>query len=229
MDFSLRKKDMLSLRFDYGWTLRAIGNKYGMSRERIRQIIGNTGFIAKKRSDILKNEQFLKSTAYLTNRELAKALNLKSSSIIRYRGNIRHAIEPSNKNTKTAFDSEILASALLQNHGIKNKLMNFQHSYDILALDFIRIDVKLANTPKSSPSRSTISPSWRFRVRKGEKRNTTDFYFCVIGPTEEVFIIPADKVPKNMANIVFCWPTTRPELSKWQHYLNAYYLIKEFS
>ena len=34
---------MLDLRFQRGLTLREIGVRYGISRERVRQIIGNTG------------------------------------------------------------------------------------------------------------------------------------------------------------------------------------------
>ena len=40
-----RKKEMLNLRKKY-WTLQMIGRKYGVSRQRVAQIIGRTGKIS---------------------------------------------------------------------------------------------------------------------------------------------------------------------------------------
>lgn len=40
-------KDMIALRKE-NWSLQAIGEKYGVSRERVRQIIGNTGQVLPK-------------------------------------------------------------------------------------------------------------------------------------------------------------------------------------
>jgi len=38
-----RKEEMLKLRFECRWPLWKIAEQYGISRERVRQIIGNTG------------------------------------------------------------------------------------------------------------------------------------------------------------------------------------------
>lgn len=43
-----RFKEMLHLRFVERWTLQQIADKYNMTRERVRQIIGNTGWVNKK-------------------------------------------------------------------------------------------------------------------------------------------------------------------------------------
>jgi len=40
-----RKREMLNLRKKY-WTLKMIGNKYGITRQRVAQIIGRTGKIS---------------------------------------------------------------------------------------------------------------------------------------------------------------------------------------
>lgn len=37
--------EMKRLRFEEHWSLQRIATKYGISRERVRQILGNTGFI----------------------------------------------------------------------------------------------------------------------------------------------------------------------------------------
>lgn len=41
-----RKKEMMKLRRKY-WTLAMIGRKYGISRQRVAQIIGRTGIVSK--------------------------------------------------------------------------------------------------------------------------------------------------------------------------------------
>lgn len=38
-----RVKEMKRLRFELKWTLQKIASQYGISRERVRQLIGNTG------------------------------------------------------------------------------------------------------------------------------------------------------------------------------------------
>lgn len=38
-----RLKEMKRLRFEERWTLQQIGIKFGITRERVRQLIGNTG------------------------------------------------------------------------------------------------------------------------------------------------------------------------------------------
>jgi hypothetical protein len=42
-----RIEQMKYLRFEKKWTLQQIGNHFGgLSRERVRQLIGNTGYVA---------------------------------------------------------------------------------------------------------------------------------------------------------------------------------------
>jgi len=38
-----RVEEMKILRFQENWTLKEIGKKYGITRERVRQLIGNSG------------------------------------------------------------------------------------------------------------------------------------------------------------------------------------------
>ena len=45
MDKDARTKEMIRLRFGELKTLQEIGDVFGISRERVRQIIGNTGNI----------------------------------------------------------------------------------------------------------------------------------------------------------------------------------------
>lgn len=227
-DHAARKEDMRELRLTHGWTLQRIADKYSISRERVRQVIGNTGTISFRNSAVFKDDLFLEDTKHLTNDELCELLNVNYVTVSRQRGGIRHAVK-GNGNVRKAFESEELASAWLKAKGINNELMAFRHPFDILALDRVRIDVKVAYGSCISPSQHNISPTWTFHVENGNKRDDTDFYLCIIAPTEEIFVIPAGKIPRNTGTIRFCWPTLRPELSNWQNYLDAYNLIFEFA
>ena len=182
----------------------------------------------KTRTALLKDDAFLKSTSHLTNKELSLQLGLSHTYLCRFRKGIHHAVDGDNGAARGNV-GEKLASTLLHANGIANDLMPWNRPFDILALGCVRIDVKIANTPITSPStRNYKSPPWLFNVRKN-KRDDADFYMCIISPTEEAFVIPAKYVPREAAQIRFCWPTSRPGISKWQRYLDAYDLIFRFA
>ena len=224
-----RRQDMINLRYVLGWTLQKIAERYGLSRERVRQIIGNSGHIAIKTTDRLKDEEFLQQTANLTNEELAKMLGLSMNTVSQYRGDIRHAIKEGDHPAYRGAIIEDRVSEILNKKGIQNELMPFRNGFDILALDIVRIDVKSAYKNWDPPSSNFVSPLWRFKIQGNAiKRRGTDFYACFIVPTEEIFIIPSDVIPDTREYIAFCWPTTRPTMSKYQKYLDAYHLITEF-
>lgn len=58
-----RKKEMLRLRHKKHWSLEMIGKRFGLSKQRIGQIIGPTGSISEiiERQEGFKNNTTLKS------------------------------------------------------------------------------------------------------------------------------------------------------------------------
>ena len=79
------KREMLELRLGEGWTLQRIADRYGCTREYVRQVIGNTGRIANRKTDKLKDGEFLAQTAYMSNAELAELLGLSEKTVANYR------------------------------------------------------------------------------------------------------------------------------------------------
>ena len=227
-----RKEDMIKLRYVDGWTLQRIGDKYGVSRQRVRQIIGKTGHIAKRDYDILKSDEFLDRTSHLTNDEISRLLNVPYHTVSKFRSKIRHAVSNGDSGPGKGYKVEEIVSKQLEKNGIDNNLMSFAKEFDILAHDIVRIDVKAAFRPlglSSSKSYRYINPMWSFQIKGSKKKRDTDFYICVIVPDKEFFVIPMDIVPKKQEYIRFCWPTARPEIGKYQKYLDAYHLITEFA
>ena len=80
-----RDKEIERLRFEEGLTLQEIGDRFDISRERVRQVVGNTGWIANK-----KRIAYVRSQIGKTNQELVKETGLSINTISRYRGDLHH-------------------------------------------------------------------------------------------------------------------------------------------
>lgn len=207
------------LRFVQGKTLREIAQIFGVSKQRIGQLIGNTGFVATE-----KRREFIQSNIELTNKELSNLLNLSHSAISSYRGNQRHAVE--NKGAVGKGNKwEEWTAQLLKQKGYYPELLNYRAPYDILLNGKIRIDVKATDSECWLPGAK--NPIMKFNVGKNKRQNC-DFYFCVIINSLNYFIIPSIKVPEQMEQLQFSWPTSRCLQSNWQQYYKRWDLIDEW-
>lgn len=214
-----RREKMMQLRFDERLTLAEIGQEFGISRERVRQIIGNTGYVL---SEVLeeRNEEIRSSISATP--ALAKKYGLSEGrvSVIRS-GRNYHLIASGNR--RKGEIAERYVNWALNKNGISNELMPTGHPFDILALDKVRIDVKGAFT--ASKTKDYASPLWRFHIGKNRRGKYCDMFICVIWDTKECFIIPDSVLKRDQGNIYFCWPTKRPTMGKYQKYLNRWDLI----
>lgn len=212
--------EMRKLR-DNGATIQSIANIYGISRERVRQLIGNTGYAA---SAVTKSERqkIVDSNKDLTTPELAEKLGITAKNISR---NYHHPVSGDGTAAR-GNRAEVRAAEILRHNGFMPELMPLHHPFDILVNGIVRVDVKAAYTPLSSPSivAKLVNPMWRFNVKK-YTRHKCDIYFCLIMETGDIFVIPSKDIPETMHGLSFCYPTDRPELSKWQNYQDAYDLI----
>jgi len=216
-----RNKEIKKLRLEEGWTLQRIGDKYNITRERVRQIVGNTGYISTPRTEERNN--FIKSQTEKTNNELSEELGISYQYISQIRGNTRHAIEKGNKSLTTGVEWEEWAHEYLLKNKIENELQPIRSPYDIIALGNVFIDVKVATKPCET-GKGLISPQYHFHPNINH--NKADIYMLIIAPLEDVFIIPA-KLIENMDSVYFCWPTTRPEIGKLQKYYNRLDIIRK--
>jgi len=218
--FSIRNNEMKRLRIKNGWTLQEIGNKYGITRERVRQIVGPTTATS-HRKRLENRKKVILSQPDKTNKDLANELGLSEDIIMRLRSNVRHAIKMTYYPTRIGFIWEEWSHNYLLKNNIQNELQNFNAPYDIVALNNVFIDVKVAT--KSSPTSPGIkSPQYRFSPNTNH--NKADIYLLIIAPTKDIFIVPANKI-ENMDLVAFCWPTLRPDISKMAQYHNRLDLI----
>lgn len=207
---------MIELRASGGLKLREIGDLFGVTRERVRQLIGNTG--RKVHGDYVR-----KMVALMTHKEMLSATSdnpLFGSSPETWRriiGKYHHAA----KSGPVALGQkwERIVSGKLLELGIKTKLMPLGSPFDLLVEESkMRIDVKYCSRPR--PTSKCVSPQWGFGIKGNQ--NKADFYICVAGEIENCFVIPSHLVSSKTNRLQFCWPTLRPELSKWKQFHNAF-------
>lgn len=228
-----RNDEMRALRYQHGWKLQAIADKYGISRERVRQIIGNTGFInqqddatarwakrerraarkAEKKQRLLDEIRSPENT-HRTNTELAEMLGVRAQIIADNRADLWHVVEP-NSWVGVGQEWETWVSNRLTTLGIGHRMMPPSHPFDILLDNGLAIDVK-----STSCKMGFGGPETPFRVvLRNYSRGVCDFLIAVIREHETAFIVPTEQLPKYFISLYL--HTT----SKFNQYREAWHLI----
>lgn len=201
-----------------GKTLQEIADLYGASRERVRQVIGNTGrdFLKNRTIEMMKGVDFSDWTV--------KDIPSQGLRSIWRRELYKHHHSVVGGMAKIGNDAEKRARALLENNDIACELMPLGSPFDILCNNGLRIDVKTTTKPFTNYP-GLVSPKWRFKVGAG-KRGQTDFYMCITS-NEDIFIIPSIVVPQHWEQLQFCWPALSPSKGRFSQYKDAYRLLRK--
>lgn len=200
------------LRFEQSYTLQQIADVYNISRERVRQLIGNTGkgiVKQKRRKMILEHPE-------MTDGELASSLGVLPACVYTYRKGTFHAV--SGGNYKSKYEAIIYVSELLSKFGINHKLIAEWHGCDIVLDNDKRLDIITAGKKCKPPSQEYYH--YRFHVHPSR----ADYYICYIVPTKELFIIPAKEVGSS-GFISISWPTVLKR-TRYMKYYNNFDLLR---
>lgn len=208
----LEIEEMKRLRKEGNLTLSEIGYIYRISRERVRQLIGNTGRGYKK----TKTKELVLSYPNLTNKELAVELGKSEGTVSRYRSSVRHKLDGGNALIGSVAEEMVLK--ILRENGIECKLMPHKHKFDILVNKNIRVEVKSAWRKTESPSRKGISPAYKFNVKK--EKNISDYFIFFIVETKDIFIVPSNLM-EGRDNVVISYPVYG-HYSKYEQYHNRF-------
>lgn len=223
MDYSQLKgdervKEMKRLRHIHNFTNTEIGRLFNnLSRERVRQLIGNTGrgFVTRRRKKIWEENK------HKTNAELKDALGLSSAAAAcGYREGERHEVKGGG--WKVNYDHVNYVSNLLKSKGIEHQLTKAMSPYDIHLENGNRLCV-LSASQLFLPN--IYSPLYSFNTRQDVKGRFCDFFICVTSDTLNVFIIPAMKTRMN-SPIRFCYPKDHGKISKWVQYHGRFDLLE---
>lgn len=231
IDYEERKREMRRLRHVEGWSNTRIGLKYGISRERVRQIIGNTG------RDFRRNwtQRILESGRYaleLYHHDKIEELPGIKKVWIENWGNYRHDAKGGHVREGQEFEER--AYLLLRDHGILGTLMPNRCLYSIETENGIKIDVHGGTTDYSQYS-SQNSPYTAYRIPNVRPKAGFDFLMAFIpdGDDWTYFVIPAFEIAhlsgkdRQRAAIRIPYPQMGRKMSKWHKYHQRIDLIQE--
>lgn len=222
--YNERDEEIKRLRFEEGLTLESIAERYDLSRERIRQIVGNTGHLAHEKWREEFNE--IASDPMITNHQLANMFDRSLTAIAKHREGW-HMVEGDNN---VALHTEIVYHVyqVLESLGMDAELMPLHGDYHILVGGKIRISVRASKgvIPPSQEGR-LVNPQYHFHIRKYPDREHIHFFILVAHDVGEMFIVPSSVIPRHQNEIGMTWPTERPEIGKYQKYRDQFSLIKE--
>lgn len=217
-----RRDDILRMRFELKMRLSEIAAIYGISRERVRQIIGmNTGYMSLgKYGKTLENEQWLEQTKSLTNKQVGEIVGINTDRVSEYRSGIRHAVE---ERFAVGAEYQEKISEKLQQFGIENTLSPMMKVPHIVTRGGLGIVVRVA-LPIWKTSPKMRSPQYRFLTKI---RHGVDFFVFVARDVEAYFIVPASRVKEDMDYVIFAYPTMIENrlADPWQGYQNRWDLI----
>ncbi len=213
-----RNSEIIRLRKECGEEIDSIARRFGISHQRVTQIIGYTGkkFRTQRTQaivDSLPEAELLRTTL---NAPLpGHSRNAWNRAIAKH----HHAIIGGSASVGQKAERRI--SEHLATIGLENKLMPLLHQFDILVLrSNARLDVKYC----SKPSIRRRAKQWRFNTRA--LRSHADFYIFVIGDTSDYFVIPSNAIPQKLTRMTFCWPNLRPQSAKWARFHNAFQQLR---
>jgi len=207
-----RSMEMRRLHVEEGKTLQEVGDMYGITRERVRQLVGTLGHglpAAYKKSIIDAHPE-------LTNNELSAIVGISVS-----RGDQHHAI--AGGALKRGVEIEDVVSRKLTELGIAHEMMPVRNAFDILLSNGRRIDVKASFRKMSPPSQ--FGSYYSFATRKAKRGDYCDFFILVIVPTMDMFVVPNEAVKSKCEQIHMDWPA-HARSSKFHKYLNRFDLLE---
>jgi hypothetical protein len=212
-----RNKEIKRMRTQDAKTLEEISKIYGVTRERIRQIVGNTGWFATEMR-IKRNREAVQEHPELTNNQLSEIVGVSISTVSELREGQRHKIL-GNGSLSRGVNAENYVSEILNKEGIEHELMPHQHKFDVQLKNGKTADIKSSYTICEAPS--LYKPMYRFHM---ENRDQADYYICIIMETKDIFIIPATDTPKSATAIAFPYPPTTK--TKYEKYHNKFSLLR---
>lgn len=225
-----RNQEMWRLRHIEGWSLPAIGKKFGVSRERVRQIIGNTGkFFRREWTEKIKSSGRYSLQHY----HFSEIKHLPGVSKVWQEDWSSHRHDSKGGYVRVGQEFEELAYSILKENGIDGTLMPNRFPYSILTDKGVKIDVHVGNTNTALfKSQHNTTPTWR--VPNIRYENDFDFLMAFIpeGYGYTYFVIPHEFLSsiKRTNNIRIPWPKISEDYyhSKWHQFHKRIDLIKEF-
>lgn len=190
-----RNQEMMRLRYQEHWTLQDIGDKYGVSKERVRQLTGTNDGHWNRSQKLLewdkKKAEYIRQHPELTTEQLVNELHMSDGSIRKIRPNYKllhgeYSIAKGNR-------AEVRISEYLRRAGLENELMPNHAAYDIQLQNGLRMDVKVAYKSMCPPSQ--YAPFYNFHIDLARRGPYADVFALYIPATGDIYFIPLEALP----------------------------------
>lgn len=230
MDYAARKEEMLRMRFEEFRSTQRIADHLGISRERVRQVIGNSRplFQAARLSYVYAHPE-------MSRNELASHIGVAPDWILeKYRSRpLLPEDAKSGSYWELHFHAVIAVQKILEERGLTVSRMRGGDAFDLLIAGSsydISIKVLARKEPSFPASQKHKSPKWTFPIRR-RHTNAIDFYVLVTGLGDH-FVIPNGEIDtkwqkRDVRTVAFCWPCGRPTMSKMAEWHERWELIVE--
>lgn len=213
-----KKEQMKYLRYVEMLTLQEIADEFGVSKQYVHQVVGGSGH--KDMGRVRRKTRALEHPE-MTNTELAQVLHVSPSAVGDMRRDHYYKLDPRNQGLAShQFGIEILYEKLVS-LGMAVDLVAHRHAHDLFVNGMHRVVVSYCKHLRQPPSSLCVSQQWVFGVSQKE----TDFY-AFITRVRDMFIVPVTEVPRKRASVVFCWPTLRPAIGKFQKWYERFDLLE---
>jgi hypothetical protein len=209
------------MRFKEHLSTIQIGKTLGVSRERVRQILEETGGSGgrdayKPYLHTFDDDEWLREHAHLTNEELGKLAGIPTDSARVLRSRIPYRASGGAWEQKYIWTKNVAEH--IEAHGLTAEMTPNNSPFGILVNDHLRVSVKSAcSHRKYSPG--AVTKHIRFLISK--QREIVDFFVCVFykDPTNPVyFVIPANEIRGKPHDIYIGWPPIHTPRSKPPQY-----------
>lgn len=213
MRYAQRNEEMRRLRFEEGWILRDIAEKFGVSRERVRQIIGNTGKEFRKEwtKKFIQGHPDVMIGSHFT--EISSLPGVKKAWQTEW-GNYPHKMKGEYQKKHRNYENE--TKRMLRNIGIKAAIMPTKNPFNLITHNGCRIVVRYTTTNISEcPSQtSSTYPHWAV---PGLPNNHRDYDFLIAFIPDTFFVIPSNEIGDRnpTSRIRIPWPKMSNKPSKW--------------
>lgn len=225
-----RKIEMERLRFEERASTAQIGKKFGVSGERVRQIIGNTSHligIYSRYSNTLHNQEWMAQRSDKTHKEIADEIGCHARYVDGFRLDREYPYKPNSVLGKTKNKILYVKDVLSNLSELNVIVMPRQSPYNLLANNDTCISVRVCMSGWNPPSQKKKSPAYRFRLNN---KIYTDFYVLIIDDRENdvyaEFIVPTEDIRYSAEFAVFCYPALYSNKSKYLKYRDRWDLIK---
>lgn len=212
-EFVKKQTDMIELKKS-GLSFRDISKIYGISHERIRQIIGSvkvSGFKTKKKYDVINNQEFWNENSNLSNKEISLKYNVPTC-----------VIYPARSKFKTDFDFLRPNKKCLLLY-VLEKLKENNFSFTFQKENFI-INGKRVKLRADTGAHTGKAGNVYFNFVNIHPKKSIDYYILVGKAKEKIYCFIVPEVP-NSTCISYA-PTGRTNSGKYMKYLEAWELLK---